>query len=558
MATEFRLLGDIEACVDGRPVDLGHLRQRCVLVTLLVEANRLVSIDSLVDRVWGGQPPHRARDTLYGYVHRLRKGLAVTDDVDIARQPGGYLIRVDEASIDLHRFRVRVRKARAAGDDATALALFEEALALWRGEALAGMDTPWLNGVRDSLNKERFGAELDLGDLRLRQGRHAELVVELAGRAGEHRWDERLAGQFMLALYRSGRQTDALAHYEATRTRLVEELGVEPGPTLRQLHRQILTADPELAAPDTAPATPPVSPADTDRTARELAAAITSQWTAEAEMRSLRRPAPVRVRWSATGRPVAAVAPNPQTLHGDLTDVVAKFRALPARQLVVLGEPGAGKTVLAIMLTLGLLADSAPQDPVPVLLPLSSWNPHRDHLHTWLARRLHEEYPGLGNATTYGPDAATRLVTEGRVIPILDGLDEMPPALHAAAIDALDRAFAGGRPLVVTCRGTEYETAVRQGGVVLASAAVVEIEPVELEDAITFLTARHRPDDARWQPVVEHLRCTREGPLTQTLSTPLMVDLTRTAYLDPATRASRTTSATICSSRPRWSRPFFG
>jgi hypothetical protein len=200
--------------------------------------------------------------------------------------------------------------------------------------------------------------------------------------------------------------------------------------------------------------------------------------------------------------------------------------------LVVLGEPGAGKTVLTILLTLGLLADRGPGDPVPVLLSLSSWNPHREHPHTWLARRLLADYPGLANKAAYGPDAATRLVTEGRVLPILDGLDETPPALHAAAIDALDRAVAGGRPLVLTCRTAEYEDAVRQGSAILAGAAVVELEPVDLDEAVAFLTARLRAGDTRWQPVIAHLRRHPTGPLAQALSTPLMVDLARTA--DPA------------------------
>ncbi|HKS45793.1 MAG TPA: BTAD domain-containing putative transcriptional regulator [Amycolatopsis sp.] len=525
MTAEFRLLGDIEARVDGRLVELGHLRQRSVVVILLVEANRIVPADQLVERVWAGRPPQRARDTLYGYVHRLRKALAVMTGVNILRQPGGYLISVDEAMIDVHRFRELVRQARATDDDSDAMALFDEALALWRGDPFAGVDTPWLNGVRDVLGKERFAAELDFTDLRLEHGQHTELVPALVSRASVHQWDERLAAQLMLALYRSGRQADALAHYEQTRTRLAEELGLDPSPALRQLHQRILTADPSLATPH-ATAEEPTPDTQLSRAARELATAVTRQWTAEAEIRSLHRPAPVRLRWSTTSRPVTGAS---EVLRGDISDVAEKFRALPVPQLVVLGEPGAGKTVLAILLTLGLLADRTPGDPTPVLLSLTSWNPRRDHLRTWLARRLLEEYPGLGNTKVYGHDAATRLVTDERVIPVLDGLDETPPGLHAAAIDALDQAIAGGRPLVVTCRANEYENAVRHGGI-LASAAVVEIEPVELDEAITFLTARHHPGDTRWQQVVDHLR--RDGPLARALSTPLMVDLARTAYRD--------------------------
>ncbi|MFJ1764742.1 BTAD domain-containing putative transcriptional regulator [Amycolatopsis sp. NPDC088138] len=533
MTAEFRLLGDIEARVDGRVVDLGPLRQRSVLAVLLVEANRLVSADQLVERVWAGRPPRSARDTLYSYLHRLRRALASVAGAEIVRQSGGYLISVDEALIDTHRFRELVRQARAADDGSAAMALFDDALALWRGDPFSGVDSSWLNGVRDVLEKERFTAELDLTDRRLEQGQHAELVPELLTRTGEHQWDERLAAQLMLALYRSGRQADALTHYERTRARLAEEFGIDPGADLRRLHQRILTSDPGLATPGPqagptagnrhAPDTP------LDRAVRELATAVTRQWTAEAEIRSLHRPAPLRVRWSSTGRPVTAVH---EVLRGDISELAAQFRELPVRQLVVLGAPGSGKTVLTILLTLALLADRTAGDPTPVLFPLSSWNPHQEHLQHWLARRLLEDHPGLRNTVAYGTDAAARLVTDERVIPVLDGLDELPPGMHAAAIDALDQAIAGDRPLVVSCRAEEYENAVRRGGV-LASAAVVEIEPVRLDDAIRFLTARDHAGDTRWQPVVDQLRRDSESPLAQALSTPLMVDLARAAYRAP-------------------------
>jgi hypothetical protein len=224
----------------------------------------------------------------------------------------------------------------------------------------------------------------------------------------------------------------------------------------------------------------------------------------------------------------------PPKLGGNLSDLITVFRHLPKRQLVVLGEPGAGKTALAVLLTLGLLANPEPREPVPVLLPLSSWDPRNEHLYTWLARKLTEEYPGLGNAAVYGPHAAQRLVADERVMPVLDGLDETPLELQAAAIDAIDLAIAGGRPLVITCRRTEYEDAVLREGVILASATVVEMQPVGIEDAARFLTARQHPGRSHWQVVIEHLRHRPRGPLGQVMSTPLMVDLARTAYSDPA------------------------
>lgn len=216
-------------------------------------------------------------------------------------------------------------------------------------------------------------------------------------------------------------------------------------------------------------------------------------------------------------------------------DVVAAFRRLPAQQLVVLGGPGAGKSVLALLLTLGLLADRRTGDPVPVLLSPGSWNPVREHVHQWIAAQLLENYPGLANTARYGDDATTSLVLQGMVVPVLDGLDEIPPGLHAVAVDAIDRVMTGRSPFVVTCRTDEYERVVSVTGAMLTRAVVMEIEPVDAEAAIAFLTARARTGEDRWTPVVEHLRQDPDGPLAQVLRTPLMVDLVRTTYRPPDT-----------------------
>ncbi|WP_257581689.1 BTAD domain-containing putative transcriptional regulator [Streptomyces sp. TLI_146] len=247
---EFGLLGSVEARVDGRPLDLGHARQRCVLAALLVDVDRVVPADRLVERVWADPAsPRRARDTLYGYVSRLRRALADVEGVDISRSSGGYVLGVGRAVVDLREFRDLVGRARTAERDDRAADLFDRALGLWRGDALAGLDTLWSNELRDTLDHERFGAELDRTDARLRCGRHAELSGELARRARTHPLDERLAGQLMLALYRCGRPADALHHYRQLRERLCEELGCDPGPRLRELHQWILTTDPALDLP---------------------------------------------------------------------------------------------------------------------------------------------------------------------------------------------------------------------------------------------------------------------------------------------------------------------
>jgi DNA-binding SARP family transcriptional activator len=243
VAVEFRLLGDVEARADGQPLDVGPARQRCVLVALLIDVNRLVPSDQLIERVWSGELPYRARNSLAGYLSRLRQVVG-GHGVEITRQPGGYVLGTNPLSIDLHAFRQLTREARAAGDPVEADALFEKALAMWRGVPFASLDTPWLNDVRTALEAERFAVALDRNDAALRVGRHGELLPQLASLSSDHPLDERLAGQLMLAQFRCGRQADALETFRKMRERLVEELGADPGPGLRQVHQQILDGDP--------------------------------------------------------------------------------------------------------------------------------------------------------------------------------------------------------------------------------------------------------------------------------------------------------------------------
>lgn len=243
----FRLLGIVEAYAGDAPLDLGHPRQRCVLTTLLVDANRVVSVDQLVDRVWGENPPKRARDIVYSHLSRLRSTLAGAPGVSIERRGIGYALRVDEETVDLHRFRRLAARARTSRDE-DALSLYEQALGLWHGDAFADLDTPWLTMIRTAMAAERFAAELDHADLALHHGRHAELLGELAARAAEYPLDERVAGQYMLALHRSGRAADALRHYQLIRTQLANELGSDPSAELEGVYLQVLTGDAGPAA----------------------------------------------------------------------------------------------------------------------------------------------------------------------------------------------------------------------------------------------------------------------------------------------------------------------
>lgn len=248
---EFRLLGAVEACIDGRVIDLGHPRQRCVLAVLLLEANRMVPTERLIERVWADRPPQRARVAVSGYVSRLRRILAPSADaVRITRRSGGYLLAVDPMAVDVHRFAAlvsRARQARDGGRQDQAVGLFAQGLRLWSSEAFEGMDTPWLNDTREVLDTERSAALLDSNELVIAAGGHAGLLAQLSTYTAGHPLDERAAGQLVLALHRSGRQADALHHYERLRRRLAAELGADPGQALQRVHRQILTADPALS-----------------------------------------------------------------------------------------------------------------------------------------------------------------------------------------------------------------------------------------------------------------------------------------------------------------------
>ncbi|MEV6644518.1 BTAD domain-containing putative transcriptional regulator [Amycolatopsis sp. NPDC051371] len=260
VAVEFRLLGSVEVHRNGQMVNLGHTRQLSVLAALLVEPNRPVGADQLVDRVWGEHPPRRGRQVLYGYLSRLRATLAEVPELAIVRRSTGYVLSVDEDLIDLYRFRRLVAAAGAAEDDAGALRLFEEALVLWRGPAIPDLDSPWFTAVKAELEAELRAAELDRTDVALRRGQHAEVLADLTTQAARHPLDERLAGQLMLALYRSGRQADALQHYQRLRAVLADQLGTDPNPSLQQLYQRILTADPGLDRPASALTTAHVTP----------------------------------------------------------------------------------------------------------------------------------------------------------------------------------------------------------------------------------------------------------------------------------------------------------
>ena len=246
---EFRVLGPLEVEENGRVLKLGGAKQRALLALLLLHANEAVSRDRLIDELWSSTPPETASAAIQVYVSQLRKVLGRDA---IVTKPPGYLIRVEEGSFDLDRFEATVARAQGA-PPVEAAQLLRQALGLWRGSPLAELDGSFARAERARLGEQRLSAlELRIAaDLEL--GRHAQLVPELEGLVREHPLRERLRGQLMLALYRCGRQAEALDVYRTGRRHLDEELGLEPGEELRRLERAILEQDESLSATEAPP-----------------------------------------------------------------------------------------------------------------------------------------------------------------------------------------------------------------------------------------------------------------------------------------------------------------
>jgi DNA-binding SARP family transcriptional activator len=254
VAVEFRILGPLEVLDDhGRPLILGGAKQRALLAVLLLHAGQVVSAERLVDELWGEEPSERARSVLQVHVANLRKVLEPArprrSAVGVLRtQPPGYLVEVGHDDLDLGRFErlaEQGRAALAAGDPEEAAGLLRAALELWRGPALADVVLK-ANGQGEvaRLEERRLAALEDRIQAELAAGRHHELVGELEALIVAHPLRERLHGQLLLALYRSGRQAEALAGYRRMRETLAEELGIDPSRPLQELERAILAQDP--------------------------------------------------------------------------------------------------------------------------------------------------------------------------------------------------------------------------------------------------------------------------------------------------------------------------
>jgi DNA-binding SARP family transcriptional activator len=323
------LLGPVEAWVDGRAAALGGQRPRALLAVLALMDGRVVTIDRLIDELWGEEPPARARASLQMHVSRLRKGLAEAgaDGGRLVSHASGYLLDVQPGERDVDHWRDaldRARRAREDGDARGGRAGVEEALGVWRGQSLGGVSANGLLAAeRARLEEERLAAVIEGIELDLELGRHGELLGQLEALVIAHPFEERLVELQMLALYRCGRQADALAAFRAARGRFIGELGIEPAQPLSELHEDILKHFAELSLP--------------------------AETTAKAQP------------WPPTPSNGRLPVPPNRTIGRD-RDVVAVgewLRAGPMRLLTLTGPGGVGKTRLAVEAALAIQADFA-------------------------------------------------------------------------------------------------------------------------------------------------------------------------------------------------------
>jgi predicted ATPase/DNA-binding SARP family transcriptional activator len=294
----YALLGPVEVRDDaGRSVEIGGARLLALLARLALDAGRFVAVDTLIDGLWGANPPAGAVNALQSLVSRLRR--AVGPVAVIESQAAGYRLVADSDDVDVPRFErlaVEGRRALAAGDPARAAEVLTEALGLWRGPALAGVaDAPFADVWASRLADLRVAAEEDRIEAAITLGRHAEVVPHLSSLSREYPLRDRTGALLVTALHRAGRQADALAAYERIRLALVEELGLDPGPELAAAHLAVLRG--------AVPATPPPLPAPVDDPPGNLHAQLTSFVGREVEVTEVRK-------LLADGRLVSLVGPG--------------------------------------------------------------------------------------------------------------------------------------------------------------------------------------------------------------------------------------------------------
>jgi len=438
---EFRILGSVEAVGDDGPAALGGPKQRALLAVLLLNANRVLSRDELVDALWGEEPPRSAVSSLQVYVHGLRRALGPER---IERHGTGYRIQLAAGELDVARFERLVEQAGgalASGRAADAAGDLRRALELWRGEPLADLtEEPAYRKAAPQLAERRLRAIELLHDAELELGRHDDLVPELERLIALEPFRERLRAQHVLALYRAGRQADALAACRDARSLLLEELGVDPGPELQELERRILRHDPELAAPET--------------------------------------PAPARLQ-----------LPTPPTpLVGRRLEIAAVAALLrdEVRLVTLTGPGGAGKTRLA----LAAAAELGPELPDGAVFVDLAAVREPELLGPAIAQAL-----GLGEGTETLEETLVDHLRPASMLLLLDNLEQLVPevALVARLLAAAPRlrVLATSRTPLRLAAEQEYPVPP----LTLPDPASASFEELVANDAVRLFAARARAVD---------------------------------------------------------------
>ena len=318
---QIRLLGPIDVVVRGEPRLVHGLRRKAVLAVLALHGGGVVSTGQLTDAVWGDAAPPTAANSLQNHMSYLRGVLGAKTAI-LARPPG-YVLQLPSDGTDVQVAERLLEQGTQSADPVGAVRYLRDALALWRGRALADVaDLAWLSAQAERLEQLRLRAARELAEARLALGGHAHLLPELEVLVKEHPFDERLHAQLMLALYRSGRQVDALAVYRNLRRVLTDELGIEPGPPLRDLEAAILRQDRTLDLAREAAAPPAVAPAQ---------ATISSPVPA----------APVQ----ASAAPALDPLEREMSL-ASLNEYAGQARGGEGRLVLIGGEAGVGKSAL--------------------------------------------------------------------------------------------------------------------------------------------------------------------------------------------------------------------